>query len=392
MPAINQLVCASSSTVDNCDQLCGGSLCNKCGGVSCAEGATTKASNALDLAMQAMALLDSKLNASRQNLDALNEAKNMSEEALLRAKEVLAECDLQRTKFDKIGSELNSIMDGVDKFALIDGARPAEIRTLGVECFNLSISLKPEQILELARKINDTIASLTNIDKILAETANDLATAEQLKERADRAREMADNILETVEAVLEMLRLAAIEQQKAAAAIAAATADIEAAQGDLTEISADTELVARVIADLLELMQRLKKRLEELRKKYAQNELFVTQARTAANEAGKLTDEAEKVTDELADKVREAEEKLRNKLKLSGELKDRAERYRNDALQFASDVADKMNLLRELDDTFDEFAKRLSDYQALVDDLNKQMNQYVKDIDAKAQFYRECQA
>lgn len=391
VPGINQLVCASTSTVNTCDQLCGGALCNKCGGLSCSEGATTKASNALDLAQQAMLLLNQKYNQSKLDLEALNAAKNLSEDALKQAKLVMTDCELQKSKFDKIGNELNGIIDGVDKFSLLDGARPAEVRTLGNECLALSISLKPEQILDLARKINETLSSLTNIDKILQDTAGDLNTAEQLHQQADKAKEMADNILDTVEQVLKMLSLAAIEQAKAAAAIAAAGQDIDGAQADIAEISAETELLIKIVQELTDAIKKLRDRLNELRKKYAQNELYVTQARVAADDANKLADQAEKDTDELADKVKLAEEKLRNKAKQSGEMKDRAEQLKNDALQLAADILLRMNLLRELDDLFDENLKRLKEYQDIVDDLHRQMNQLIRDIDLKAQFYRDCQ-
>lgn len=391
VPGINQLVCASTSTVNSCDQLCGGALCNKCGGISCAEGATTKAINALDLAKQAMELLNQKYNQAKLNLDALLEAKAKSEEALKQARLVMTDCDQQKSKFDKVGQELNGIMDGVDKFALVDGARPAEVRTLGTECLALSISLTPDQILELARKINETLSSLTNIDKILQEAAGDLDTAAQLHRAADHAKEMADNILETVEQVLNMLRLAAIEQVKAAAAIAAAQADIEGAQADLTEITAETERLTQIVKDLTDAIKALRDRLNELRKKYAQNELYVSQAKAAAEDADKLADQAKRGTDELEDKVRLAEEKLRNKARQSGEAKDRAERLKNDALQLAGDITMRMNLLRELDDQFDEYVKRVKDYQDIVDDLNKQMDEYIRDIDIRAQYYRECQ-
>lgn len=391
VPSINQVVCASSSTVNNCDQLCGGALCNKCGGLSCSESAVTKANNALDLAMQATELLNRKYAQAKSNLDALNQAKNMSEEARRQAQLVMQDCDLQKSKFDKVGAELNGIMDGIDKFSLMDGARPAEVRTLGTECLALSISLKPEQILDLARKINETISSLTNIDKILQATADDLATAEQLHQQADRAKEAADNILETVELVLAMLRQAAIEQAKAEAAIAAAQKAIDGAQQDLLEISEETERLLKIVRDLSDAIKRLRDRLNELRKKYAQNELYVSQARAAADEAAKLTDEAERETNELAKKVAEAEAKLREKALLDGQLKNRAEQLKNDALQLAAEILLRMNLLRELDDLFDENVKRLKEYQDIIDDLHRQMDEYLHDIDVRAQYYRECQ-
>lgn len=51
----------------------------------------------------------------------------------------------------------------------------------------MSISLTPDQILDLAQKINITIQGLQNIDDILAETSSDLARAKGLKDRAETA-------------------------------------------------------------------------------------------------------------------------------------------------------------------------------------------------------------
>jgi hypothetical protein len=48
--------------------------------------------------------------------------------------------------------------------------------------------LQPAQITELAKKINDTISSLTNIDDILDETTDDLNSANALKKQADSAK------------------------------------------------------------------------------------------------------------------------------------------------------------------------------------------------------------
>lgn len=55
------------------------------------------------------------------------------------------------------------------------------------EVLAMSISLTPDQILDLAQKINITIQGLQNIDDILAETSSDLARAKGLKEQAETA-------------------------------------------------------------------------------------------------------------------------------------------------------------------------------------------------------------
>lgn len=136
----------------------------------------------------------------------------------------------------------------------------------------LSISLEPEQITGLARQINDTIASLTNIDAILNATAGDLAEAQALKTRADRAkyvilisfvfittistiflitinsfiffymqfytyRENAEAILDTAKQVLDALEEAQKAQDRAESAIEKANNDISAADIDLAQVS-----------------------------------------------------------------------------------------------------------------------------------------------------------
>lgn len=81
------------------------------------------------------------------------------------------------------------------------------------------ISLRPEQITDLARRINETIASLTNIDAILAETSGDLAAAKALKDRADAAKARAQGILTVAQQVLESLTAAQAAQDRAHEAI-----------------------------------------------------------------------------------------------------------------------------------------------------------------------------
>lgn len=56
---------------------------------------------------------------------------------------------------------------------------------VAVEVLKMTISLSPDEIVNLARQINETIESLTNIDAILDETRNDLRTVTELKKKAD---------------------------------------------------------------------------------------------------------------------------------------------------------------------------------------------------------------
>lgn len=55
------------------------------------------------------------------------------------------------------------------------------------EVLAMKIPLRPEQINELAEKINRVMSTLTDIDKILEETSDSRKAAEELKRRAENA-------------------------------------------------------------------------------------------------------------------------------------------------------------------------------------------------------------
>lgn len=188
IPNINQMVCDGRGTVSNCDTLCGGAGCGKCGGLSCTEGATTKAENALDLASKADAVLKEKEKTARNELNGITEARLKSEEALREAKAAYERAITAKNTSEDTTQDVLALLDNIEKFLGEEASRPSEIRTMAEECLALEISLKPEQIQELAQQINETIAGLTDITRILMETAGDLAKANTLKERADRAK------------------------------------------------------------------------------------------------------------------------------------------------------------------------------------------------------------
>jgi coxsackievirus/adenovirus receptor len=188
IPNINELVCDGRGTVSNCDTLCGGAGCGKCGGLSCTNGATTTADNALDLTTKADGVLKEKEKVARDELNRIIEARHKSDEALREAKAAYERAISAKNTSEETTLEVQELLDRIEEFLREEASRPAEIRTLAEQCLALEISLKPEQIQQLARQINDTISGLTDITRILMETAGDLANANRLKDRADRAK------------------------------------------------------------------------------------------------------------------------------------------------------------------------------------------------------------
>ena len=74
---------------DPCDSLCGGAGCGKCGGLSCEDGAATKASNALSVAQDASEILDKRERQVDELLRGVSTGRVRSEEVWVECKGVV---------------------------------------------------------------------------------------------------------------------------------------------------------------------------------------------------------------------------------------------------------------------------------------------------------------
>lgn len=184
-----------------------------------------------------------------------------------------------------MSSELKDLLLLIDKFLEESNAKPSTIRNLAAECTALQISLKPDEIEQLARKINETISSLTDIEGILKETADDLGNANSLRERADQAKMKADKMLSTAKQVLSALDEAVNAQTRAEQSINETLGHIETARTHLNQIDGETSKAETGATNAQSNIFRLEERLTELKKRYTQNEYDVSKALEEANAA-----------------------------------------------------------------------------------------------------------
>ena len=346
IPAVNQLVCDGNSTVDRCEGMCGGAGCGKCGGISCEKGATTIAGKALEMGKLAEERLNESKERALAELNRMSESRQKVEEAWLKAKQAWEKVQQAKNSSDQMSDELKNLLQLIDKFLEESNAKPSVIRNLAEQCTALQISLTPEQIIQLTRQINETIGSLTDIDKILQETSADLSLANALRERADRAKEKADRMLTTAKQVLAALDEAATAQARAEQAIAETLGHVEAANNHLAHVDAETNAAQTRATSAQQDVFKLEERLNELKKRYTQNEYDVGKALAEAQAADQLASEAEKGARTLEARFQRADQLLRQKEAQSGNVKEQAERLKAKAMKLAEDASVKFSTLR----------------------------------------------
>ena len=110
-------------------------------------------------------------------------------------------------------------------------------KNLQFQCLSAELDLNTAQIQGLAVNINNAIVGVADVDQILADTADDLITAEDLKTRAETVQAEAKAQLESAESVTRALSQAAVSQDAADLAVTQTRSDIDSARADLGQVS-----------------------------------------------------------------------------------------------------------------------------------------------------------
>jgi len=390
IPGINDQVCDGQG--DPCDSLCGGAGCGKCGGLSCDEGAVTKASSALSVARDAEKILSEREREVDDLLRGVTQAKRAADEAYSLAQMAFTGAELNNNRTQTTKLRVEELLQEIGDFLSNQGATPAAIRAMAEETMSKSISLRPEQITDLARQINETISSLTNIQAILDETAGDLATANSLKRRADAAKLAAEEILSTAESVVAALERAGLAQEAAREAMAGADTNIERAELDLTAIDSEAGEAQRQANVSLTGVQLLRVRQRELVREFSRNELDVRGAVKEATLANQLADKAQKNVGDLETAYQKAVDLLNSKADASSAARERAQALLERANKLASQAMGQVAELNDMNSEFERHEITLADLSDDLMRLNSDMEGYLKTITTRAEYYRTCQS
>lgn len=389
LPELNDAVCDGRG--DPCDSLCGGGGCGKCGALSCDEGSVTKAENALSLAKEAEGILRNRQSESEEMMRGVRMAEGEADAARALAREALLAAESAQNRSEAAKAEVDELMNQIDEYLEQSGASPADIRSLATDVLSKGISLQPEQITDLARRINDTISSLTNIDAILAETSGDLASAKALKDRADAAKAHAQGILTVAQQVFESLAAAKAAQDKAEEAIQTADKDISAAELHLTQIASETADAQAKASESVQEVEGLRERLRELQRKLIKNERDVKEAARESDVAASLASRAGQGASELDTAYQRALRALEEKTSRSGDARERSARLQDKANRLSASVFAKVQELKEMEDEYLLHERRLTDLSDQVMAMNVRMTDYLQVISDRSEFYRTCQ-
>ena len=217
------------------------------------------------------------------------------------------------------------------------------------------------------------LASVTDVEKINAETAGPLAQAEALKMDADNAKAAAAAKLATAENVVQFLANSEDAQNIAEGAIASAQRDIASARRDLGQIDTEMEVATRLGQETIQRTEELVKTQNSLQTIYIANENHVKSAQAAAemamNKASKANSDLYKLNSDFFD----VSARLTEKSGKIGSAKDRAVDLQKRANNLANSASSKLANLQDMEKEYEENQRQLDTLSAQLTQLNCQM-------------------
>ncbi|CAK9803904.1 Laminin subunit beta-1 [Anthophora quadrimaculata] len=389
IPELNLEMCGDNVT--DCSKVCGGAGCGFCGGLSCDAGAVTKAMQALDVAKKQADKIKNHKDDAEQLLRNMVQVKRDATAARSNAQDAFNYALKARNLSDNVSKDLSDINKRIRSTLDEDQPTPAMVRDLANEVLAKNIQLKPDEIKELADRIKSIVGSLTDSEKILADTKDDLLLAENLEKQANRTKEDTIKKQMLANKVIVLLGDAQVAQDRAQVEIDQAERDISKFEKDLEEISEITKGAQMQADSTTQTVDELDLRMKQLQTQAVKNNFMLDQKIGAeAVNVGVNAEDVDNKTKKLATEYRRADELLNTNVNKSEGNILRAKKLLQKASELTADTSTKLKDLDGMESVYKDNERMLSDLMAEVDSLTGEMEKYLMEIEQKAQLYRQC--
>lgn len=183
LPDLNEKMCDKRG--DPCDSICGGAGCNHCGGISCERGALTKAEKAFMYAKDTEKIIKEKEDAADDLIRSMSQSKALALEGYKKADSAFRATEHYYNKTETLINESRDLINTLNELMNNHTASPDVIKNLADQTVTLELTLDPDQIKILTKKIDMTVSQLENVDRIIQSTQADMDRVEDLKADAE---------------------------------------------------------------------------------------------------------------------------------------------------------------------------------------------------------------
>uniref|UniRef100_A0A8D3C654 Laminin, beta 1b n=1 Tax=Scophthalmus maximus TaxID=52904 RepID=A0A8D3C654_SCOMX len=249
---------------------CGGLGCvgedgaPRCGGEGC-EGVVATSHTAVKSAKD----LDREILAAMQEVDKLSrmvwEANVRANEAKANAMEVLVKSNRSKERVEQSNEQLRNLIKDIRDLLTNEKADVSVIETVANEVMALEMPTSPEKLQELTREIREKVGTLSSVETILNQSAEDIRAAEALLNQAKAASEQASSMKERAEVVKAALDESERAQSVAMGAIQLAQNNTNGTLDLLISVKERLEAVEDLVEDKGESVLQARRKADELR-------------------------------------------------------------------------------------------------------------------------------
>ncbi|MBN3300897.1 LAMB1 protein, partial [Amia calva] len=394
---LSEKTCGSTAGSSSCaESPCGGLSClaedgsRRCGGEGC-DGLVTLAHNAWQKTQD----FDSEILSALEEVDKLSkmvsEAKVKADEAKLNAQEVLLKTNKTKEKVDQSNDDLRNLIKQIREFLMQDGADLESIEAVANDVLEMQMPTTPEQLQNLTNEIRERVGSLSDVEVILDQSAADIQRAESLLDEARKASKEATDVKDAADRVKEALEEAERAQTAAEKAIKQADVDIQGTRDLLTSVESETADSELRLNNASQRLFQLEKDIEDLKQKALDNTATAEKIEKTIDKVKEEAEEAKKELDnELKNKYSQVEDLIVMKSAGVAGARERAEILQKEAKDLLSHASSKLQLLKDLEKSYEENQKTLEDKANQLVDLEKAVRDLLQEISHKVTVYSTC--
>ncbi|XP_071368424.1 laminin subunit beta-1-like isoform X2 [Centroberyx affinis] len=375
---------------------CGGVGCvgedgaSRCGGDGC-DGLVSASQTALRSAKD----FDQQILTAMEEVDKLSrmvwEAKVRADEAKVNAQEVLLKSNQSKERVEQSNEQLRNLIKEIRDLLTNDRADVSVIEAVANEVLSLQMPTSAGELHDLTQEIKERVDSLTSVESILSQSADDIQTAETLLQQAKAAGEEASNLKEASDLVKAALDETERAQTIAMDAIQQAQNNTKSTLDLLISVESETAMSELKLSNTTGRLVQLEREVGLLRQNNLEVNRLAERSDWITDQAKLDAEEAQQEFDEqLKDKYGEVEGLVEDKGEAVLQARRKADELQQEAKELLAQTSQKLQRLRELERSYEANQRTLEAKSQQLSGLEQAVRQLLEEISYKVTLYSTC--